>query len=374
MTHSWLLDYARLGRSSDLFRDRPDHALLLAAGLFGEAGSVLAEVKKRQREENVYPDYLGALGEELGDCLWYFVRLCAERDSSLLRMLSRERARPSRRPALQSALRLGADVGRVVAAVETNDRGALRQALTDSWHALELVAAASGTDLKRVASDNLKKTQARWPLKSSRSDWPRPTDYYPLFDSDESREEQLPRELELEFIERGKSRKQVILRCNGINVGARLNDNISDPDHYRYHDVFHLSYAVHLGWSPVIRALLRCKRKSDPNLDENEDGARAGIIEEAISAIVFARAKNKDFFKNALQVDYDLLKRIAEFVRGYEVGPVPAWQWERAILEGFRLFRLLKANRGGHITLNLIDRAICYRRPRRKRPSASPKR
>lgn len=372
MTHRWLLDYARLARSSDSFRDKPDHARLLATGLFGEAGSVLAEVKKRRREENAYPEYLGALDEELGDCLWYFVRLCAERDPSLLRTLSRERTRSSRRPALQGALRLGAEVGRAIAAVEANDRSALRQALTDSWHALELVATTSGTDLKRVASENLKKTQARWPLKSARSDWPNPSDYYPLFDSEESHEEQLPRELDIEFIERGKGRKQVILRCNGINVGARINDNISDPDAYRYHDIFHLSYAVHLGWSPVIRALLRCKRKSDPNLDENEDGARARIIEEAISAVVFARSKNKQFFKNATQVDYDLLKRIPEFVRGYEVEPAPVWQWERAILEGFRLFRLLKVNRGGHITLSLTDRTIRYSRPRRKRPSASP--
>ena len=126
------------------------------------------------------------------------------------------------------------------------------------------------------------------------------------------REERFPRELEIEFIERGGERKLVILRCNNINVGARINDNISDPDYYRYHDIFHLSYAVFLGWSPVIRSLLRCKRKSDPNLDENEDGARSVIIVEALSAIVFSSAINLRYFADAAQVDYDLLKNIAE--------------------------------------------------------------
>ncbi len=372
MKHRWLLDYAKEARASDLFANDPEHARLLAVGLFGEAGSVLAEIKKRRREEGVYPDYLGALGEELGDCLWYFVRLCDERDRPLLRALAQQPALATRQPVLRSALRLGAAVGRVVLAIESNDAMLLREGLTDVWRSLERVAASAGMTLRGAADANLYKTQARWPIESTRRDWPRPTDYYPLFDAKELREEQLPRELEIEFIERAKD--QVILRCNGINVGSRLTDNITDSDHYRYHDIFHLSYAVFLGWSPVIRALLRCKRKRNRQLDENEDGARAGIIEEAVSAVIFARAKKKQFFKDASQVDYDLLKSIAEFVRGYEVAAVPAWQWERAILEGFRVFRQLRANRGGHVTLSLTDRTILYHKPRRKRPRPTPKR
>ena len=42
-----------------------------------------------------------------------------------------------------------------------------------------------------------------------------------------------------------------------------------------FHDVFHLAYAAVLGWSPTTRALLKIKRKSRPEIDENEDGARA---------------------------------------------------------------------------------------------------
>lgn len=365
MTNRWLLDYARQTRATDRFRDNPDHVSLLAAGLFGEAGGILAEVKKRRREEYVYPDYLGALGEELGDCLWYFVRLCDQLDRPLLRTFARERLTLSRRPALRSALQLGDAVGRVVAAVEAETPPGWP--LTDAWHALRRVAAASGMTLRGAADANLEKTQGRWPLERTRAGWPRASDYFPLFDSEERREERLPHELEIEFIER--ARDHVILRCNDINVGSRLTDNITDSDHYRYHDIFHLAYAVFLGWSPVIRALLRCKRKRNRQLDENEDGARAGIIEEAISAVVFARAKKTQFFKDAEQVDYDLLKSIKEFVRGYEVEGVPPWQWERAILQGFRIFRLLKVNRGGHVKLSLTERTMHYRKPsaRKKR-------
>ncbi len=73
-----------------------------------------------------------------------------------------------------------------------------------------------------------------------------------------------------------------------------------------------------------------CKRKSDPRVDENQDGARARIIEEAVSAIVFSRAKETRFYDGIDQVDYDLLKTITEFVRGFEVQAVPLWQWEAA--------------------------------------------
>jgi NTP pyrophosphatase (non-canonical NTP hydrolase) len=364
----WLTAYAKAARWSDILVGRPDHALLIAGGLLGEAGSVLAEVKKRQREQGVYPDHLDSLGEELGDSLWYFVRLVDLVDRPLLDSIARERTRAGRRPTLMSALDLGAAAGRTVAALGLRDQSVLREALLAAWVALERVARATGTTLEQAASANLHKTQSRWPRESARPGWPRAADYYPPFDADVPPEDRLPRDLAVEFIERKRGvRKQVILRINGINVGSRINDNITDPDHYRYHDIFHLSYAVFLGWSPVIRDLLRCKRKSNPELDENQDGARAVIIEEAISALAFSRAKHARYLEGATQVDYDLLKSIAEFVRGYEVEVVPVWQWERAILEGFRVFRLLRSQRGGHVALSLTHRTLRYRATRRKR-------
>ncbi len=367
LTNRWLIDYAKAAKSSDMFRGRADHALLIAAGLLGEAGSTLAEVKKRQREQDVYPDYLGSLGEELGDSLWYFVRLVDLLDRPLLRLLAKRPVRGTRRSALMSALDLGAAAGGIISAMESKDKQALRRAMIAAWTSLERVAAASRTTLRHAAANNLLKTRSRWPVESTREGWPRSSDFYPLFDADIPREERLPREMEVEFIERGRGKRtQVVLRCNDINIGARINDNISDPDHYRYHDIFHLSYAVFLGWSPVIRSLFRCKRKSNPDLDENQDGGRAVIIEEAVSAIAFSRAKHARYFEGATQVDYNLLKSISEFVRGYEVEIVPVWQWEHAILEGFRVFRLLRANRGGRVAWNLRQRTLRYRAPHRK--------
>ncbi len=95
----------------------------------------------------------------------------------------------------------------------------------------------------------------------------------------------------------GSNRPYVIQRMNKVNIGDRLNDNRTIPDGYRFHDVFHLSYLVHLGWSPVIRALLKIKRKSKPEIDENEDGARANIIEEGIATWIFNHASKRNFFE-----------------------------------------------------------------------------
>ena len=43
---SWLIEYSKAAQRTDQLIGKPNHALLLAAGLFGEAGSVLAELKK----------------------------------------------------------------------------------------------------------------------------------------------------------------------------------------------------------------------------------------------------------------------------------------------------------------------------------------
>lgn len=49
-------------------RGKPSFAAL---GLFGEAGSVLAEVKKLQRDSIAFKTYYETVLEELGDTLWY---------------------------------------------------------------------------------------------------------------------------------------------------------------------------------------------------------------------------------------------------------------------------------------------------------------
>ena len=100
-------------------------------------------------------------------------------------------------------------------------------------------------------------------------------------------------------------------------------------------------------------------------MDENEDGARARIIEEAVSATVFSRAKETRFYEGIDHVDYDLLKTVSEFVRGFEAERVPLWQWEDAILNGYRVFRALRDNGGGTVTVDLVEHDIRYVAPSR---------
>jgi hypothetical protein len=143
--------------------------------------------------------------------------------------------------------------------------------------------------------------------------------------------------------------------------------NRADPDGYRFHDVFHLAYMTHLGWSPVIRSLLKLKRKSNRKIDEEQDGARATIIEEAISTWIFNHAHAREYFKTKQQgrLSYDLLKQVHDMVRGYEVHECALWQWERAILDGFSIFRDLMENGGGIVRVNLSARTITFLPPER---------
>jgi hypothetical protein len=294
--------------------------------------------------------------EEVGDFLWYYVRLVSVVTPGLLDKLQdgmAPRENAANGPRLSVFIQFGAATGDVLRAISgASDADETPRLLRRVWDLLCEISRESGIPLHEAAENNKHKTASRWPHERK---------YRDLFDDGFPEEEQLPRLLEIEFKERSRgSQKEVILRCNGINFGDRLTDNIDEPDWYRYHDVFHFAHAVHLGWSPVVRALLRCKRKSRPEVDEAQDGARAGIIEEAVAAIVFSRAKKMKFFEGLDHIDLDLLKTVKEFVEGFEVADVPLWQWEEAILDGYRVFRMLRGGPGGRVTLDLVERRITF--------------
>src|SRR5438132_6814857 len=231
--------------------------------------------------------------EEVGDFLWYYVRIVSVVAPGLLEELQfspRSAECVAKGPRLSEFLQLGSAVGDVVRTIADGGQSVgddLTVRLRRIWDLLNEISHDSGMPLHEAAENNAQKTASRWPQVRT---------YRRLFDDGYAEEEQLPRFLQIEFKELARGpQRVVILRCNGINFGDRLTDNIEDPDAYRYHDIFHFAHAVHLGWSPVVRALLRCKRKSKPELDEAQDGARAGIIEEAVAAIVFSRAKQMKF-------------------------------------------------------------------------------
>lgn len=350
---SWLKKYSQAAKQTDQLIDKPNHTVLLAAGIFGEAGSILAELKKEERETNAYPAYRNRLLEEIGDCLWYLVRLSEVCGPSLLERVDNRLSAQHSHQSLTDGITLGVAAGELLSALRTHPGKDIRKNLETVWDCLLRVAESAAIDLSEVAQTNLDKTQSRWPETRV---------FMPLLDRDFPEEEQLPRRLDVEFrrVKRGKT-DSVIIRCNGLNFGDRLTDNIGEPDFYRFHDTFHLAYAVYLGWSPVIRALLRCKRKSKPDVDENQDGARARIIEEAVSVIVFSRAKEMAYYDGADHVDYDLLKAIEELIQGFEVADTPLWQWETAILAGYHVFRQLREHGEGHVTVDMNQRELLYR-------------
>ena len=222
---------------------------------------------------------------------------------------------------------------------------------------LALVSSTFRLPLEKIAESNLEKIKGRWPGKDP--------EYKNLFDDCFLEHEKLPRELRIEFIERGDTdSRHVVQRLSNVYIGDRLTDNSHEQDDYRFHDVFHLAYVAHLGWSPVIRALLKVKRKSRPEIDEREDGARAMIIEEGIATWIFNHAKPRKHYEGIAEgkLDYSLLKQVQSMVRGYEVDKCPLWQWEKAILEGFRVFRELckPENRGGTVVVDMINHTLQF--------------
>jgi NTP pyrophosphatase (non-canonical NTP hydrolase) len=354
---NWLTDYASVAAYTDQFAAVDEHVNLLATGLAGESGSVLSELKKQRREHQVFLSRRSQMCEEMGDFLWYYIRLVQVLAPELMSELSvpdvlrRNDAQPATKPFLE----FGSAAANILAAIAVEDREGIKAALQRTWASLISVSIETGISIREAAETNRVKIQGRWPIRRS---------YLRLFDEGFPEEEQLPRMLDVEFRERiTNGRPTVVLRCNGLNLGDRLTDNIRDPDGYRFHDVFHFAHMVHLGWSPIARGFFRCKRKSLPGVDEAEDGARAAIVEEAISVIVFGRAKQLSFFERASRVDYDLLKTVRGLVVGYEVDEVPMWQWEAAILDGYRVFRDLRRNGGGILRVDIGSRSLHYERP-----------
>jgi hypothetical protein len=181
------------------------------------------------------------------------------------------------------------------------------------------------------------------------------------FDTDFNEMEQLPRKFTVNFdtVKVGLKAKTRV-SINGLQVGDFIDDNSNENDFYRFHDVFHYTFATILGWSPCTRAMMKRKRKSNPIVDEIEDGARATITEESISLMIFNKAKRIDFFNEETRVSQSLLNQIKEMTTPFEVRIKSKKDWETAILMGYSLFRDLVKNNGGKIHFNMINQSAIY--------------
>ncbi|MFO0591856.1 MAG: hypothetical protein U0441_30190 [Polyangiaceae bacterium] len=221
------------------------------------------------------------------------------------------------------------------------NRDAIAGRILGLLRALVATAQMAGVALDLAARENLHKTFSRWPLNPEAPTYPAPL----IPDRDLPPNERFPRQFRMFIKEHQVNNKTYVYqKRNGVIIGDRLTDNKSEKDDYRFHDVFHIAYAVHLEWSPVLRALFKIKRKSQPNLDENEDGARAILVEEGISTFVFGRAIKRGLFEGLTHLDYDLLKLVQDLAQGFEAERFAAWQWERAILDGFKVFRAITSS------------------------------
>ena len=202
----------------------------------------------------------------------------------------------------------------------------VKEELGDLLWYLTNVATKHDLTLDEVANHNLTKTGSRW-QSSTRSGGSRK-----LFDEDFPEVERLPRQMDVSIHE--ETSGKVVTNINGVQFGDPLRDNHYEDDGYRFHDVFHVAYAAVLGWSPTLRRLLRLKRKSNPKVDEVEDGGRAIVIEEGISAMVFSYAEGWNFLEGAARVNYDLLRTIKDMTSHLEVNARTEGEWERAIMTG----------------------------------------
>lgn len=249
------------------------------------------------------------------------------------------------------------EVGSIFAALKKAQRDhvssdrrkeALEEEIGDTLWYLSNLASLSQISLEDVAKKNIEKARNLFDPGNTE-----------LFDSAFPANEQLPRSAEVAFVEKGG---RVTLTFRSASLGDPIDDNAHDEDYYRYHDVFHLAYWGVLGWSPIMRKLLKRKRKSDEDVDRVEDGARAGIIEEAISAMVFGLADQNNRYRDVSDVPFSLYKTVALLTRGLEVSKRTYRQWQKAIVLGFRAHEQLVENSGGIIRLDMDVGRIEYRR------------
>lgn len=256
---------------------------------------------------------------------------------------------------LKKRLRDGADY----------DEGLKAEILAQIGHALWYVSVLAdefAADLGGVAVQNLLFNTNRWYVPGEsvkRRD----------FDSQYPPEQQLPERLIVYFKTRevdGIKKAHVLMYPNYPShapenpLGAEIDDNSTLEDHYRFHDIYHFAYMAYLGWSPVVRRLLKIKRKADKVVDRTQDGARAGDTEEATTAFIYSYVSGQDFLETSEHVDTDLLMQVARLTRALEVSVCSAREWEEAIIVATKVLRELVANNGGWVEVDRVHRVVRY--------------
>lgn len=365
-----LIDYAQQVAPTDNLPFEDFHPVLL--GLFGEVGSIMSTAKKLHREGEAFTGYRQAAIEEFGDALWYLAAICRRLEigidtvfSQAIRAAKHEgalvagdtpdwpvdianRVRPISH--LDSVLLKLGEATAALLTLKANPSNPKTVLLSFAACYLEGLEAA-GMTFGQVVESNIAKTRGRFLVPAPHT--------LPTFDDEFEAEERIPEHFEMRIVQRKSG--NTAIQWNGVFIGEPLSDNIRDEDGYRFHDVFHFAHASILHWSPTFRSLIKHKRKSNPKIDEAQDGGRAIVVEEGLTAWIFSRAKLHGFFAGHTSISFDMLKTVQQFVSGYEVEACPLKLWEDAILQGYEVFRKIRDNNGGTVIGDRKARRVSYR-------------
>ena len=225
------------------------------------------------------------------------------------------------------------------------------------WYVSNL-ADKFGLNLSDIAQQNLNKVFDRWPPEQ-----PAHRTEDDLLDRSAPEDQRLPRAFAVEFrpIENSDALEpKTQAYWNGKLWGNELGDNAYMEDGYRFHDVMHLAHAAVMGWSPVARKMFDRKRKHDPIIDGVEDSGRAIVVEEGIVAYVYGHASRSAYFEDTHAIDWATLKTIRSMTDGLEVSSRPDWEWERAILLGYNVWRQLRDAGAGTAVGDLYQRTLRF--------------
>ncbi|WP_201582907.1 hypothetical protein [Psychrobacter jeotgali] len=365
-----LSNYIELVKETNKFTS--DKALFGAQmGLFSEVGSLVSLLKKKllNNDSNDHSNEL--VVEEMGDIFWYFTLITIvknidlyeltndtdpyDRDGSTI-VISGIRNQPFVKVKSNTNSKDTESLfSELISHTTSLSKKATVEKAKDFLNIYSKVMSFLNLDLLNIVEHNTFKIRNRFvPIDELN---------LPLlsFDSNFSKDEQLPVEFEVYIIE--KPNGKAYLKWNDVFIGSALNDNHQEDDNYKYHDVFHLAFAAILHWSPTFRALIKHKRKSDPSIDETQDSGRPIVIEEGLSAWLFSISKQRDIdFTKESSISYDLLKTIQIFVRGYEVESCPLQLWVKAIIQGYKVFNQVVDNKGGIIIGNRRERTLDFRK------------
>ncbi|NOU20596.1 MAG: nucleoside triphosphate pyrophosphohydrolase family protein [Methyloglobulus sp.] len=396
-------DYQRKASETDIVQSDIDKKFYVPlTGLIGEIGSLIAEYKKYLRDGKAYENFTDHMQEEIGDVLWYVATLARRQDLSLSKIaehilmlrtpyplpllgfednkkafdeiyaeenLDRFQVKAAQiqrfdaeeeinlfAALMETSNKAGELIDQSIHVKNTNDLKTIMMIGLGSilWQ-LSYIASIRKIKLSDVAKYNLDKIISRWPGDHAV--------HTPLFDEEYPEHEQFPRYIEIVFkgFKKPDGADFTIVSCNCIQIGDRLTDNTYDDTGYRFHDAIHYAFMAVLGWSPIMRRLFKVKRKSDPKKDEVDDGARAGIIEEAIVSLTYDYARDQGMLEGQDEIDHSRIKMIQKLSRGLEVETCKPWEWRIAILKGYEMFRKLRDNKGGILILDLNKRNIEYR-------------